>query len=56
MLNNIAMCLIKMGKLQRAVFVLDMIVGGKKPLDPTNFKAWRRQIEILISLGLVKEA
>lgn len=54
-LNNIAMCLIKQGKLQRAMFILDLIVlrsnSRDKPIDPTNFKAWRRKIDTLMTLG-----
>ena len=56
-LNNIAMCLIKQGKLHRANFYLDLILQGPpKPIDPTNFKAWKRKIDNLLTLGLVSEA
>ncbi len=50
------MCLIKQGKLDRALYLLDLIVSGKSPIDPTNFKAWKRQFDVLISLGRVQEA
>ncbi len=50
------MCLIKQGKLQRANFYLDLIVGGIKPIDPTNFKAWKRKIDNVLSLGNYREA
>jgi tetratricopeptide (TPR) repeat protein len=56
-LNNIAMCLIKQGKIQRANFYLDLIIqGSPKPIDPTNFKAWKRKIDNLMTLGDFKEA
>jgi tetratricopeptide (TPR) repeat protein len=56
LLNNIAMCLIKLGKLQRAIFFIDMIVTGSRPLDPENFKAWKRKIDTLIALKDFKTA
>ena len=39
-LNNIALCLIKQGKLQRANSMLDLVLDS----DPTNWKAWNRKI------------
>ena len=54
--NNIAICLIKQGRLDRALYLLDLIVGGKTPIDPANFKAWKRQFDVLLSLGRVQEA
>lgn len=35
-LNNIALCLIKQGKIQRANTMLDLVLEA----DPTNNKAW----------------
>jgi tetratricopeptide (TPR) repeat protein len=50
LLNNLAMCLIKQGKLHRAMAILNMLIlpatPRDKPIDPTNFKAWRRKIDI----------
>ena len=39
-LNNIALCLIKQGKLQRANAMLDLVLEA----EPTNLKAWNRKI------------
>lgn len=55
-LNNIAMCLIKQGKLQRALFYLDLILVGPNGVDATNFKAWKRKIDVLIQLDLLNQA
>jgi len=46
-LNNIALCLIKQGKIQRANTMLDLVLEA----DPTNNKAWQRKIQNLISLA-----
>lgn len=51
-LNNIALCLIKQGKLQRANTMLDLVLEA----DPTNNKAWTRKIQNLISLAEIDEA
>lgn len=51
-LNNIALCLIKQGKLQRANSMLDLVLDS----DPTNWKAWNRKIQNLISLAEIEEA
>ena len=51
-LNNIALCLIKQGKIQRANTMLDLVIDS----DPTNNKAWQRKIQNLISLGEVDQA
>ena len=56
LLNNIAMSLIKLGKLERADFILDLMLVGPKPIDPTNFKAWKRKIDALITRGLMAQA
>jgi len=48
LLNNIAICLVKEGRLERAISVLELIV---ETVDPTNFKAWTRLFEALVSLG-----
>jgi tetratricopeptide (TPR) repeat protein len=55
-INNIAMCLIKQGKIQRANFYLDLLLTGAKPIDPTNFKAWKRKIDNLLALGNISQA
>ena len=39
-LNNIALCLNKQGKYQRAVAMLDQVLEA----DSTNAKAWQRKI------------
>ena len=51
-LNNIAMCLIKQGKLQRANNMLEQVLQ----VDKTNFKAWTRKVSNLISLGDLDQA
>lgn len=51
-LNNIAACLIKQGKLQRANIMLEKVLQA----DPENFKAWTRKVANLIKLGEVDQA
>ena len=51
-LNNIALCLNKQGKYQRANAMLDQVLDA----DLTNNKAWQRKIQNLILLGQVEEA
>ncbi len=51
-LNNIALCLIKQGKIQRANTMLDLVLDA----DPTNNKAWQRKIQNFISLAQIDEA
>ena len=51
-LNNIALCLNKQGKYQRAVTMLDQVLEA----DPSNAKAWQRKIQNQLLLGEVEEA
>ena len=52
LLNNIALCLIKEGKLERANYFLDKVLQ----VDATNFKAWQRKITNLINMEEFEEA
>jgi hypothetical protein len=48
-----AICLVKQGRLERAIAVLELIV---ETVDPTNFKAWTRLFEALVALGRLQES